>query len=414
MKNNNIRYLLTCVYLLLWFSLFAQNTAGRLLKNKLTWDIAELVLASDYDPLLQSKDNPDRGLQTMMKMFEKNIGNDIVRQLLTYRSTDQHGDSVLLSGCLYLPKEGEIKGIIVANHYTVCSNKEVPSESLVIESIFCEKGYAVLMADYLGYGITKDRPHPYLHRETGARTVLDLVLQMVPQPETVKKKGCRKKEKQPRFMLAGRELLTDSLILIGYSQGAAVTLALQALIQEQYANQLHISRTFVGGGPYDIASMYDEWVEKDLTSIPAAIPLTILGMDAGENLHLDLSHLFKDSLLAHYDEWILTKKYTLNHIARLMGSRRLSDNMPPSGMDKTDPETHRFYDAMQRQSLLNFKPQTPLYLFHSKDDKWVPFSSSERLAGNIGQSPLLTTDFGNYGNHMNATLRFYKTLFEIL
>ena len=389
---------LSCIPLLLT----AQSKAVRMLDNDRYWDIAGYIVSTDYRPTKHPRSNPDRGMQMVMRELEKTISPYIEQHKLLYYSTDPNGDSILLSGCLYLPKQGDIRRLIVANHYTVCSNAEVPSQSLSFESVFCLKGYAVLMADYLGYGVTSQQVHPYLHRQTEAQNVIDLVLQTI---------GGKQNRNTGLF---GHRLLNDSIIIVGYSQGAAVSIAVMDMLQTCYADDIHISKTYVGGGPYDPASMYDEWVENDYTSIPCAIPLTILGMDYGENLNLDLTHLFKDSLLMHYDEWVLSKKYSVNRIAQIMGSNKLTDCMPPTGLDKNDSQTRLFYQAMQRQSLLDFIPHSPLLIFHSYDDKWVPFHCSKRLADNIGNNPLTTTDFGNYGNHMNAGIRFYKNIYRQL
>lgn len=375
------------------------SAAIDLLSQNLVWDIATLTIASDYDPLLRKQEEPDRGAQVLMRMMKKIVGERIESKPVIYPSTLPDGDTITLSGCLYLPKDGHIKQLIIANHYTVCSNSEIPSESLALEAIFCQKGYAVLMADYIGYGISRTHIHPYLHKSSSARSVADLLLYF---------------NTHTYDLLSGRKLENDSLLIVGYSQGAAVSLATADLLQCQYADYVKISGIFAGDGPYNPALMYDKWVEDDYTPLPCAIPLSVLGMDAGEGLHLDLTHLFKEPLLSHYPDWIFSQEHTINRIAELMGSFHVSDAMPSEGMNRCEGEAKRFYEALQRQSLTDFIPQAPLFLFHSTQDSWIPFECSRQLSEHLNAHPLLTTDFGEYGNHPIAIVRFFHTLYDML
>ena len=398
---------------LLWVTLSmsdlsAQGLSRLMLDNGLAWSASKLIIASDYDPLLRDTANPDRGARKLQETLRSTLEDVVEQRNFCYMSTDERGDSVLLSACLLLPREGEVRGLVVANHYTVCANEEAPTQSMSFDALFCLKGYAVMMADYIGYGKTADRVHPYLHVPTESRSVVDMILHVLDNEID------RPKKRRQPTILCGRKLLSDSIVMIGYSQGAAVSVATAQLIAEHYADLIPLRAVYAGGGPYDPASMYDKWVSDDYTAIPYAIPLTILGMDAGEQLHLDLAGLFREPLLSHYKEWITSKRYTVNQLEQLMVSHHLSDHMPPEGMDKTVMNTALFYHAMQRQSLLSFRPQVPLFLFHSTEDQWVPSSGSERLAEAIGNDPLLTTDFGAYGNHPIAIVAFYQRLWNRL
>ena len=413
---------------LLWVTLSmsdlsAQGLSRLMLDNGLAWSASKLIIASDYDPLLRDTANPDRGARKLQETLRSTLEDVVEQRNFCYMSLDEKGDSVLLSACLLLPREGEVRGLVVANHYTVCADAEAPTRAMSFDALFCLKGYAVMMADYIGYGKTADRVHPYLHVPTESRTVVDMILHVFDNEigwVKTKTKSCKKSSdtssgaRGVASTLCGRKLLSDSIVMIGYSQGAAVSVATAQLIAEHYADLIPLRAVYAGGGPYDPASMYDKWVSDDYTAIPYAIPLTILGMDAGEQLHLDLAGLFREPLLSHYKEWITSKRYTVNQLEQLMVSHHLSDHMPPEGMDKTVMNTALFYHAMQRQSLLSFRPQVPLFLFHSTEDQWVPSSGSERLAEAIGNDPLLTTDFGAYGNHPIAIVAFYQRLWNRL
>ena len=96
---------------------------------------------------------------------------------VAYWSQTPQGDSLLVSGRVYLPKQRYLNGIVIANHYTMTSNVEVPSNMLSMESILVMKGYAVIMPDYVGYGLSREQVHPYLHWRSAAQTAVDLLKQ---------------------------------------------------------------------------------------------------------------------------------------------------------------------------------------------------------------------------------------------
>lgn len=384
------------VFCLMSLPLAAQDFMGKLLEQPLFWTLAETILASDYDPLLRSADHPDRGAETVQNLMRQTLGGRIHRQPFNYLSRDTDGDTVTLSACLYLPLNQPVRRLLVANHYTIGANREAPSETLAFEAVFCAKGYAVLMADYLGYGITRNRVHPYLAADLTARHVVDMLLHVRSTP-------------------ALAPLLTDSLIIAGYSQGAAVTLAALRLLETEYPD-IPVLHAYAGGGPYTPAEMYDDWIKNDRAGIPCAIPLAVLGMNEAGQLHLDLSDFFREPLLGNYADWILSKQYSVNAINRFMLSDRVSDAMPPQGMNKEHSSTRLFYNALQQQTVLDISPRTPLWIFHSTDDRWVPFfcADSLRQALERQNTPNVTFDFAPYGNHTNAAIEFFRKVYLTL
>ena len=102
----------------------------------------------------------------------------------TYRSADPQGNPVELSALLYLPQavlkgERSLAGISIANHGTIASNAECPTEKPQYEGAFAWKNHAIVMPDYYGFGISKDRPQAYLDPETTARGNIDAYLAAV-------------------------------------------------------------------------------------------------------------------------------------------------------------------------------------------------------------------------------------------
>lgn len=314
--------------------------------------------------------------------------NKVIQIAGTYRGHDIDGSPLIQSGKLILPASGPVKNMVIVSHFTIGSNSEAPSEAFPMEGILAGKGYAVVVADYIGFGVTADRIHPYLHARSTVESVIDMALAVKPYLEHI-----------------GRAPQEKEVILVGYSQGGATTMAVMSRLQREYKDVLPIKKTYAGGGPYDLCATFDISMEWDETGIPCAIPMIIQGISEGENLGLEMKDFFKPNLLAHYDEWINSKKYTVKEINRMINSSYLHEIMTDKGRDKTSHETAGLYKAMLRNSTLNFQPIAPVYLFHSRDDRTVPFVNAER-AEHAFKFCDIHFDFEHYGEHGMAFLQF--------
>ena len=314
--------------------------------------------------------------------------NTLIHISGTYQGHDIDGSPVTLSGKLLLPKEGPVKNMVIVSHYTIGANFECPSESFPLEGIIAAKGYAVVIADYIGFGVTAQRVHPYMHTESTARSVVDMALAVKPYLKHI-----------------GRAPQSEEVILVGYSQGGSTTLAVMRMIQRQYEDILPIRKVYCGGGPYDLAATFDKAMVEDVTGIPCAIPMIIQGVNLGNDLGLDMSYFFMPDLLANYDEWINSKRYTVKQINRLMNANSMHELMTEAGRDKHSQETARLYKALMINSVLDFRPEHPIYMFHSMDDGTVPFVNAQR-AEKFFKGYHIDFDFGHYGKHGNGALLF--------
>jgi len=356
-------------------------------------------------PLSDYLDEPEtKGSSITINTLAKNllalIGAGKVESLIgTYWSTDKDGTPIRLSGRVMLPSSGEIKNIILVSHFTITANYECPSNSFQLEGLLALDGYALVIPDYIGYGITCNETHPYLIADVTARNVVDMLDAVVPYLKKV-----------------GRAPADDSIILMGYSQGGATTVAVQRYLESntEYQGKYKIKRNYAGAGPYDIATTYDTCIEQNETSIPCAIPMIVMGMDYGENLNLDYSLFFKEPLLSNYKEWILSKKYTTKQLATLMGTKYLTDLMTPTAMQKRDPKTVDFYNAMLKNSAYSkWNPVAPIYMFHSIDDDTVPYINTITVQNDLPDANI-EYNVGHYGNHVAGCVKFILCVREIL
>lgn len=322
--------------------------------------------------------------------------NSLIHIAGIYNGHDTDGSPLKLSGKVVVPAKGPVKNMILVSHFTIGANYECPSETFPLEAMLAMKGYAVVIADYIGYGITANRIHPYMHTESTARSVVDMGLAV-----------------KPYLRHIGREPENEEVFLVGYSQGGATTMAVMDMIQDEYSNTFPIKQVYAGGGPYDLAATFDVSMELGVTGIPCAIPMIVQGVSEGEKLGLDMELFFKPHLLQHYNEWINSKQYTVKQINRLIGSNDLRNIMTEAGRDRSKGETAILYKALLKNSTLNFIPYSPIFLFHSRNDQTVPFVNAQSAEAYFKGSDI-RYDFGDYGPHAMGAVRFILTVYRDL
>lgn len=335
----------------------------------------------------------------------------VQERVVYYPSVDQFGDTLTLSGKLCIPGSGKAKGVVLLPHYTITADKEAPSNKLTFEAKFLKDDYILVMPDYIGYGVTRDRIHPYLHGPLTAQNCLDLYDHVRP-------------------MIDSLGVASDSLYIVGVSQGAAVAMWTLKQIEEQYADRLHVISCFAGSGPYDVAVCYDEGMQTNYTFLPLTIAMLMVGTNAAYDLHLERDSFFTPAMKKAYTRYIEPKKMKITDIFFKMPNHKVNHWLTPSGMDKTHPETQRMYEGLLRSSLVHYPldgdphpsdsivpewiPQAPIYVFHSTKDDVVTFQSALHLQRYIGDRANITYDFDNYGGHLKSLYTFYAKIQSML
>ena len=340
-------------------------------------------------------------LQELLKYGNQNKVTEIVG---TYPTINLDMDTIRLSGKVMLPRGQKPKRLILVSHYTVCSNAEVPSNCFSLEGVLVKMGYGLIIPDYMGYGITRDSIHPYLVMDLTARNVLDMYFAVKPWLKAVDREP-----EQPEIML------------MGYSQGGANTMAVEHLIETEYSSdlaprQVKIHRVFAGGGPYDVKATYEGFVNTGVASYPVAVPLVLQGMILGNKLDsIKIETMMQPWLVEHLDEWVNSKKFTSGQINQLIGTKVTSELLTPKAMDQKSWEVSELQKAMVQNSITSFNwmPEAPVYILHSMDDETVPFTNASNAKSKWHYSNI-TYNFGHYGGHVQTCLRFIYSVQSLL
>ena len=369
----------------------AKDLGGDLVRHTLEKDA---IWQSTQRQLARNHFSDESVYRTMVKMY-RYTNKHYVTFPVAYWSTDPQGDSLLVSGRVYLPKQRHLNGIMIACHYTITSDMEAPSNMLSMESLFAMKGYAVIMPDYVGYGLSRDKLHPYLHWRSAAQTAVDLLNCM---PELLEYYGYS---------------YPIDVVVTGYSQGGAVALGVTRMLEELDSMWI-VRKLYAGAGPYDPAGTYLYSMERNEMGIPAAIPLIVMGLSDAYDLEFELEDFFLDPLLSNYDEWVLSKEYTVGDINYLMGSTVMTELMTEEALDMDSPLADMLYEVLLWNSNVGYDLRSPAYFLHSIDDEVVPILNTINLQEQMPDESGKTYDYDHYGSHMEASVPFMQYVYQDL
>ena len=228
---------------------------------------------------------------------DNNSWLDIYWYDFVYPSISATGEPISLSALACMPDEDcdYINNVIIGCHVTITSNSQCPSRysmegsaksdvsllmnhagsGLLFHSLQSDGAYynLVILPDYEGYGITKDRAHPYLYQDITARQVVDATRYGI----ALYKASNMISEIRHPFRKDWRS------ICVGYSQGGSVAMATQRFIeQNDLSSELHLAGSVCGDGPYDPMAtlMYYMKQHEDghLLTMPVVLPLIMKGM----------------------------------------------------------------------------------------------------------------------------------------
>lgn len=290
----------------------------------------------------------------------------IAVEVIAYRTLDPRGIPVMASGIVTYPADKPLKGVVMGQHGTIMADRQAPSNYYYATeaSQLATYGYMVITPDYIGYGTTVTMPHPYLDVDNTGRVSVDMLFAV-------------------RDMMAQRGVeLGDSVTVVGYSQGAAAALSFQKMAEEQYGDRIKVKHTYIGGGPYDPMLTFQILDKLGVAYHPCLVPLSVIGFDYGSDLGLDLASVFEGGLKEHYGEWVLNKRFDTSQVDSLIGTTRLDAIVSPA-LFSGDAASERFADALVDNRLTGWKPQAPLFIFHAKDDTYVPVQNAYALVKSL-------------------------------
>lgn len=369
--------------------------------------------SSDYNDweFVQSSHptNPSYRLMTMDR------SDSSTKYTIAYRSHDVENKEVWLSGWVAVPTSGKggpstADHILFSTHYTMCKNSQVPSQSSPIDGFtftFSSNKPVMIEPDYLGYGITKDREHPYCAPQIMAEECIDMIFATHDLLQDLHQMYC----------ITGLYPTYG----IGYSQGGAIILACQKYVENNLSEadrrRINWVRTCCGAGPYNSLATFSQYMVQNDLSMAVAAPLIVMGMvaaypDVFQGIRAE--DYFSDAFnAAGIIDKIRSTDYDTDEISAMIQQAcgaNMQGMLSEECKDMNSDLMQHLFQALGRSDLTrDWEPRADIWFFHNTDDDVVPYLNTISAYNRLrevckGSCELYTTGVGM--SHTNAAIDF--------
>ena len=377
--------------------------------------------------------------ESLAKAFEmrettisKALGNTDIQigfRKITYQysSTDVKGKPVTLSAVAFWLgyfAEGmwnnlSPENICLMEHYTITSDAETPSNAFALE-MFMTGNTLTIMPDYIGYGISKELPHPYLNHDVCAINSIDA-------------------------LTAGYDLFNDSvasgmsqgwkLYLAGASQGAANAIAVHKCMDTnlELAAKWNFASSNCSSGPYSPVVTIDKYLTNGKVAYPVVFPLVMKTMFDSypeimngftEEMAYSQNYL---AVKAEIDAMIACKAYNtaaINQVfiekVRKTVDAGLADNeiylidiLSPEMLDKESDICKALYRCLEKNDLTKgWSPVHPMKLHYSPLDAVVPQENSLAILEAFGNDVVKLEQSSTPSDHTTTCSLWMVDLFS--
>ncbi len=291
-------------------------------------------------------------------LFQALIVNGIKVYRLEYRTTNTDGKSVTASGALLVPNVTTAAPLLSMQHGTIGSDREAPSyygsgsEAYTFGTVFASQGYIIAAPDYIGYGASKDLPHTYDQRSGLATASLDML-------------------RAAREFLSQNKINWDKrLYLAGYSEGGYATMALQKKIEEETGDEFNLVASSCGAGAYDKTAFMKQVINEPTSGVASINELyvwVLLTYDRIYGLNRPMTYYFKEP----YATRVATSGK--DAVINVSLNQAFTDTFKKAINDGTD---EAFLNAVKDNDIYDWKPRTPMQLYHGDADKTVLYLNS--------------------------------------
>ena len=292
---------------------------------------------------------------------------------IQYESHRPDGMVDTLAGLVCFPQSPTLAFPIISyQHGTTLLDDNAPSitgmtldnpELVLIGLITSPSGFITLFPDYEGLG-DPDKFHPYIVADSYTRAIVNMVRAV----------------KQLSFILDGNDQFqfNDQLYLFGYSEGGYATLAAQRGFQLDYPDEFTITASCPMAGPYDLeGTMVEYFLSIPSYPKPYYVPYVLTShLWSYQGLDVDFHEYFEtfwaDTLPSLYDG-----THSGGDVDAIMPENPLDILLPEVLEDFTNNEDHFFRVTLAQNTLLDWAPESPTYLFHGIGDDIIPYENAQ-------------------------------------
>jgi pimeloyl-ACP methyl ester carboxylesterase len=327
---------------------------------------------------------------------------------VTYKTKYKDQD-ITASGLVILPQTSVAVSMLSFQHGTISAHSQAPSVlptnsfDLIPYTALASPGFICVVPDYIGFGESKNLLHPYYVEYLTASSIIDLI-------RAAKELAV---EKNINF--------NGDLYLAGYSEGGYATMATHKAIEGNGLNDFELKASFPAAGGYDVKAMQEYFFSLDTYGQPYYLAYVAMAYRTTYNWTEPLTDLFKEPYATKIPS-LFTGELSGSQVnAQLTNS--ISDFISDDIKTKINADSRYKYivDALNENSLVDWSPKIPMYMYHGDADTTVPYSNSvstyDKLIANgtspsiISLTPLPGEDHGS--GIIPYIEKFVPKLFEL-
>lgn len=288
---------------------------------------------------------------------------DVEIYKVTY-TTPYKGDDITASGLVILPKTTSPVGILSFQHGTIAAHNQAPtalalnSSELILYAALASPGFIAVIPDFIGFGASAELMHPYYVEDVTASSILDNIRA---GKELAAQEGLRFNQK---------------LFLAGYSQGGYATMATHKAIEENGFPGYDLVASFPAAGGYDIKGVQEYFFSLDTYDEPFFITYVAYAYQTAFDWTQPLTNFFNEpyasQVPALFDGTKSGSAINQQLTTSILG---LVNNDLLENID-TDPKYSYIVDAFNENSLVDFTPTIPVFMYHGSADVTVPYQNS--------------------------------------
>ena len=331
--------------------------------------------------------------------------NPVVKNVINYTSIDCAGNPVTLSGYFEYSADSEINQIILMEHGTISYNTQAPSVAKSNQSVPASKakGRVVICPDYLGYGASVAKIHPYMNQELTAINSIDMELAVL------------------KYFADNEIAVKDShyTVVAGYSQGGSSALAVHKYMENKLSAEkkvlINLNRSFCGGTPADLKATMDVYFKASTTNV-GLVFYVIQGMlesypEVFEGYTLQDFYTDKVTAETVAAGFNAKTKAGADSAMKAFPSDKSAENIHAEALHNSESDLYKkFVGCLVKNDLTDWEPKHPINFYHSTTDDTVSIENYNELMkeNKMGRYPDLVkgeTGIGTHGEY--AASGFY-------
>ncbi|MEL6559382.1 MAG: lipase family protein [Bacteroidota bacterium] len=288
---------------------------------------------------------------------------DIDLYRINYK-TNYQGEEITASGLIAIPKTSDPLDVISVQHGTIGADSEAPSNLPATDSFLfllqavASTGFVAIAPDFIGFGSSSEIVHPYYVEQLTATAILDNITAGLEFSDQLELN------------------VNQQLFLAGYSQGGYATMATHKYIEENNLTVFGLVASFPASGGYDLKGFQEIIFDLDTYHQPFYLAYISYAYQTAFEFEQPLSLLFNEPFASEIPS-LFDGSNTGDQI-----NDRLSDDLSVllnpgflNGID-SDADYQFMANALVDNSLLDWTPTIPMYMYHGDADITVPYQTS--------------------------------------